>query len=245
MAKAPRAPEDIFEAFTADYTAVFGADLESIVLYGSAARGEYLQNVSDINFLILLSDTGMDRLAAAMPLVIKWRKAMVATPLFLTREYITSSLDVFPIEFLNMQSAYRVVRGRDPLKHLAFDKRLVRLQAERELKAKLLQLRERFMETGGNAKKIAELISISLPAFASIFQAVLFLQDRPACLKLTDLIAASAGTTGLSADLFETLAAVRKKEKKLRDSEAVKLMEAYIGEVKNLAMHIDTFHIKS
>lgn len=244
MVKTPQKPEDIFEQFTADYTAVFGLELESIILYGSAARGEYDQNISDINFLIMLSASGMERISAAMPLVAKWSKARVATPLFLTQEYITSSLDVFPIEFLNMQAAYRVVHGRDPLKHLAFDKRLVRLQAERELKGKLLQLRERFMETGGSAKKITSLISLSLPAFASIFQAVVFLQDKPPGTKMQELLAAAAAATGLDSRLFETLAAVRKKTRKPGDAEALSLMEAYIREVKKLAMHIDTFHTK-
>ncbi len=244
MAKTPKKPEDIFEQFTADYTAAFGDDLESIILYGSAARGEYDPKVSDINFLIMLTQAGMERLATAMPLVTKWSKARVATPLFLTQEYITSSLDVFPIEFLNMQAAYRMVFGRDALKHLAFDKRLVRLQAERELKGKLLQLRERFMETGGSAKKIIALVSLSLPAFASIFQAVVFLQDKPPCTRMQELLDATAAATGLDRDLFENLAAVRKKTRKPNDAEALSLMESYIREVKKLAMHIDTFHTK-
>ena len=244
MAKIPQKPDEIFEAFTADYAAVFGAELESIILYGSAARGEYVEKISDINFMIMLSDAGMDRLAAAMPLVVKWSKVRVDTPLFLTQEYITSSLDVFPIEFLNMQAAYQVVWGRDALKNLAIDKRLVRLQAERELKGKLLQLRERFIETGGSARKITGLISLSLPAFASIFQAVLFLQDKQPSTRMADLLAATASATGLNGELFETLAAVRKKTKKLSDAEALSLMEFYIKEVKKLAIHIDTFHLK-
>jgi len=244
MAKIPQKPGEIFEAFTADYKTVYGPELESIILYGSAARDEYVQNVSDINFMILLSEAGMERLAAAMPLIAKWSKARVATPLFLTKDYITSSLDVFPIEFLNMQAAYQVVWGRDALKHLVFDKRLVRLQAERELKGKLLQLRERFMETGGSAKKITYLIGQSFPAFASIFQAVLFLQDKTPCIRLSDLIAATAAATGLDGALFEQLAAVRNKTEKLKDTSALGLMEAYIKEVKKLSDHIDTFNSK-
>jgi hypothetical protein len=244
MAKAPQTPESIFAAFTADYKNVFGADLESVILYGSAARGEYIHKVSDINFMIVLTEPGMGRLASAMPLVAKWRKSHVATPLFLTQEYIMSSLDVFPIEFLNMQAAYQVVWGRDVLKNLAFDKRLVRLQAERELKAKLLQLQQRFVETGGGAKKITGLISLSLPAFASIFQAVLFLQDKGPYTRMADLLAATAAATGLSSVLFAALTSVRKKTKKLNDSEALSLMESYIKEVKTLAMHIDTFNTK-
>jgi hypothetical protein len=241
MVKTPQTPESIFSAFTADYQKVFGDDLESIILYGSAARGEYVASRSDINFMIVLSDAGIEKLAFAMPLVAKWSKARVATPLFLTKEYITSSMDVFPIEFLNMQAAYQVVWGRDALKHLAFDKRLVRLQVERELKAKLLQLRERFVETGGSARKIIQLIGQSFPAFASIFQAILFLQDKQPHARLADLIVATAGITGLNAELFETLADVRKQTKKLNDAEAIKLMTSYIKEIKTIANQIDAF----
>ncbi len=219
MAKIPHKPEDIFEPFTDDYKAAFGADLESIIFYGSAARGEYVPKISDINFMIMLSPEGMQRLAAAMPLVDRWGKARVATPLFLTQDYIFSSIDVFPIEFLNMKASYRLVWGKDVLKNLEFDKRLVRLQAEREIKAKLLHLRERFVETGGSAKKITQLISMSLPAFFSIFQAVLFLNDQQPRTKMSELLAHASRSSGLNASLFETLAAVRNKTRKLKPDE--------------------------
>jgi predicted nucleotidyltransferase len=241
MTKIPHKPEDIFEPFTDDYRVAFGADLESIILYGSAARGEYVPKISDINFMIMLSPEGMQRLAAAMPLVDRWSKARVATPLFLTQDYIFSSIDVFPIEFLNMKASYRLVWGKDALKNLEFDKRLVRLQAEREIKAKLLHLRERFVETGGSAKKITQLISISLPAFFSIFQAVLFLNDQQPSTKMSELLALASRSSGLNTSLFEMLAAVRNKNRKLKPDEALSLMASYLEEVHRLAMHIDSF----
>jgi predicted nucleotidyltransferase len=147
MAKAPKTPESILEAFTGDCLNIFGSDLESIILYGSSARGEYVAGRSDINFMIVLSSAGIENLSRAMPLAAKWRSSRVSTPLFLSRDYITTSLDTFPIEFLTMKAAYKMVFGQDLLKDLAFDKSFVRLQCERELKAKLLHLRQRFVET--------------------------------------------------------------------------------------------------
>ncbi len=99
MAKTPQTPESIFAAFTADYQKVFAADLESIILYGSAARGEYVAGRSDINFMIVLSDAGIEKLACAMPLVATWRKSRVGTPLFLSKEYITMSMTPSPSNF--------------------------------------------------------------------------------------------------------------------------------------------------
>ena len=184
MAKAPGRPEEIFDAFTNDCKKVFGADLVSIILYGSGARGEYIPKKSDINFMVLLTEAGISSLGKAMPLVASWKKRRVATPLFLTKEYIASSLDTFPIEFLNLKAAYAVVFGQDVLGGLAFDGRLLRIQCEREIKGKLLQLRQHFLETEGSARKIAALISFSLPTFFSIFQAVIFLATSVGCVRV-------------------------------------------------------------
>jgi hypothetical protein len=58
-------------------------------------------------------------------------------PLFLTRSDLSSSLDSYPIEFLNMKNRYRLVYGEDVLQKLSFNPLAVRLQIERELKGKL------------------------------------------------------------------------------------------------------------
>src|SRR5512137_826677 len=106
MSKAPGNPEEIFQTVVKDYQTIFGSDLLSIMLYGSGARGEYIPQKSDINFLILLSDNGINNLSKAFEVVSRWHKSRVSTPLFLTNNYIQASLDVFPIEFLNLKSYY-------------------------------------------------------------------------------------------------------------------------------------------
>ena len=239
MAQAPKTPESIFAAFTADYQKVYGADMESIILYGSAARGEYVAGRSDINFMIVLTDAGIEKLSCTMPLVVTWRKSRVSTPLFLSKDYITMSLDTFPIEFLTMKAAYKVVFGQDLLKDLTFEKSFVRLQCERELKGKLLQLRQRFIETEGAAKQISALISLSLPAFLSLFQSILYLKDLPQAASRSALLTEISRATGIDLQVFTELAAVRDGAKKIKDAEALKLMNAYIHEIKIITNHID------
>ena len=84
MAKIPNRPEEIFDEFKGEYVSLFGDDLLAIILYGSGARGEYIPKKSDINFLIVLTDDGMERLGDATGLVGKWEKRSVPVPLFLT-----------------------------------------------------------------------------------------------------------------------------------------------------------------
>ena len=42
MAKIPHDPKEIFDELTKDYQAVYGKDLVAILLYGSAASGNYI-----------------------------------------------------------------------------------------------------------------------------------------------------------------------------------------------------------
>ena len=142
MSKIPKRPEEIFGEFTGDYQEIFRDDLKSIILYGSGARGEYIPKKSDLNFLIVLTEAAMARLGEAFPLIRKWRKRRVNIPLFLTEEYINSSLDSFPVEFLNFREGHELVFGKDVLGGLAFDKKSIRLQCERELKVILIGLRQ-------------------------------------------------------------------------------------------------------
>jgi len=245
MSKIPGKPEEIFGDFSHEVKALFGADLISIILYGSAARGEYVPKKSDINFMIVLSENGISRLGEAMALTAKWHKRKVATPLFLTQNYIASSLDTFPIEFLNFKTAYRLIFGEDVLKDLGFDKKFVRLQCERELKGKLLQLRENFLETGGKKQNIEALIRLSLPTFFSIFQAVLFLNDKQPARGINDLLAFMANDLQLDTGLFRKLNEIKRGEKKLAASEAVSLMENYVAEIRKLSISIDGLEVKS
>jgi len=97
MAKIPDSPESIFEEFTQDIQSVYNSDLTSIVLYGSGAKGEYVPKKSDINFLIVLSQKGIENLDKALELIPKWQKRNVAVPLFLTKEYIAITIANTPI----------------------------------------------------------------------------------------------------------------------------------------------------
>ncbi|MFQ6116607.1 MAG: hypothetical protein ACE5NG_21335, partial [bacterium] len=180
MSRIPNSPEEIFEDFSYDFQNVYESDLISIALYGSGAKGEYVPRKSDINFLIVLSQNGIENLDRALNLIPKWRKRNVAVPLFLTKAYIESALDTFPIEFLNMKNHYKMVFGEDVLRDLEIRREHLRLQIERELRGKLIYLREGFLSTGNDRERLKEMLSASVPAFTSIFAALLYLKEERA-----------------------------------------------------------------
>ncbi len=239
MSKVPQKPEDIFAQISADYQHLFSNDLISVILYGSGAKGDYVPKKSDLNFLIVLSENGIQQLAQSFDLIKKWQKRNVAVPLFLTKSYIDSSLDSFPIEFLNIKKAYKVAFGEDVLKELEIPKTFLRLQCEEQIKGKLLHLREEFLRTLGKKRALLDLLNSTIPAFSSIFTAMLLLKDvQPPALK-KEVFRQTADLFDLDQSVFTDVWSVASGEKKMKKEQLVALTEQYIHVIRKCATAVD------
>jgi predicted nucleotidyltransferase len=239
MSKIPREPKELFQDIIDDYKQIFGDELVSIILYGSAASGEYMAGTSDINFMMVLTDKGIDALDRAFDLVKKWKKRKVATPLFLTEDYVRTSLDAFPIEYLNFQNSYQLVYGKDILKGLAFDREFLRLQCEREIKGKLLLLRAAFLETEGRGKHLQHLIGQSIYAFVAIFRGLLHLKGRELPRDRHEVVRQVCETFDMDGALFEKLLDIREKKMKPSSTEVTGLFQAYLKETGKMWKLVD------
>ena len=239
MSKSPKDPREIFPEFIADYQALFGDDLVSIILYGSATGEGYRPGKSDINFMVVLSEKGMERLDLVFEKVKKWRKRNVATPLFLTEGYVETSLDVYPIEYFNFQRDHILVYGKDILKDLAFDNELLRLQCEREIKGKLMLLRDAFINSAGKGRALKELIGRSLLAFIAIFRALLYLKGKDIPRGKREIVKASTEAFDRDGAVFERLLDIREDKIKPDDGEILDLFKNYLKEIRELSKQVD------
>src|SRR5262249_27476928 len=122
-----------------------GERLESVVLYGSAARGDWHEGSSDHNVAVVLTRLDPPALEAVASPVLRWIRTHEPPPRLLTRALIAASLDVFPIEYLDLRSHHLVLHGSDPFAGLEVRTEALRLQCERELREKLLRLGEGYV----------------------------------------------------------------------------------------------------
>ena len=81
------------------------------VLYGSAARGDFVPGRSDINLLLILDSVAPNTLRALGPALAAWRKASPQPPLLIGRAEWARAADTFPIEISDMRTASRLLRG--------------------------------------------------------------------------------------------------------------------------------------
>ena len=126
--------EKQIEEFVSRMKQAAGQNLQSIVLYGSAATGEYQTDFSNLNLLCILRESSFSRLSAIAPVVEWWHRQKNPAPLIMTQEELEHSTDVFSIEFLDMQHHHRVLFGDEVLGPLQIPMHQHRAQLEYELR---------------------------------------------------------------------------------------------------------------
>jgi predicted nucleotidyltransferase len=175
MASLPPKMRRALEDFVRRVAEKAGDNLRSVILYGSAARGEFVLGRSDVNILVLLEEADPDSLQAIAP-VLKAGMRRDLWPVVLSRDDLYRSLDVFPIDWFEMKGTRVVLYGDDPLSSIELEKEDMRKQLEFEARAKLIRLRQAYIRDLGNEKALVSLAFRSLPSFLSLFKAALFLK---------------------------------------------------------------------
>ena len=94
------------------------SNIHSFHLVGSAVIPDYNEKLSDINSVLVLKAMDLRVLAFLAPLGKKYGRKRIAAPLVMTPEYIESSLDAFPVEFLDFKHIHKTVYGHDLLQGL-------------------------------------------------------------------------------------------------------------------------------
>ncbi len=161
-----------------DLRAAHGENLESVVLYGSAAAGDHVELRSDHNLLIVLNRITSDDLRLAQAPMRRWQSLGQPIPVYFTVQELQDAADVFPIEFLQMEKARRVLYGGDPFEFVQISRANLRHQTEYELRTKLIRLRRLYIPASISVKKLSALMSDSLASFAALFRAVLILMEQ-------------------------------------------------------------------
>lgn len=198
------------EQLARDLARTYGDDLASVVLYGSAARGEYVEGVSDLNVLVLLRDTAPATLRRGTELARAWVGEGNPPPLIMGVEEWARSADVFPIELSDIREAHRTLHGADPFAGIQIDPADLRLQCEHELKGKHIQLRERYLFSAGEPEELGAVLRKSLSTFLVLFRAVLRLAGEEGVREPEAVIRRTAERAGFDpAPLLEILRARR------------------------------------
>ena len=144
----------------------------------------------------MVDDPAPTRLRALAPAFAAWRKAASEPPLLISRAEWARASDVFPIEITDMHAGYRMLRGADPLVAARVDRTDLRQALERELRGKLLRLRQGYAAAAGDEKALGQLAAASSGTILVLLRSLLILVGRPVPATPAEVVSEAAALVG-------------------------------------------------
>ena len=218
-------------------------NLQSITVVGSSLTEDFRPDFSDINTVVVLDRQTLAALNAVASLAKPMSRKKISPPLLMTQSYIERSRDVFGVEFLDFQLVHETVTGDDPFAGLEFDKKDVRLQCERELKAMLIRLRHGFIAAAADKKLVRDILISTARVMAPLLRAMLWLKDVDRTARAEVTFVKAAGE--FSVDTNPLVSGVKWRHEKIRlsETEMENTFESVYSVVEQLAGIVDELKV--
>lgn len=220
-----------------------GDNLRSVILYGSAADGEFHPEYSDLNLLCVVRDASFASLSKLAEAVEWWRKQKHHAPLVIAAEELKASAEIFSIEFMDIKQRYRVLFGEDVLQALEVPMKSHLTQLRYELREKLMLLRQHMLLAATNEKQLWEVMLHSLSSFTTLFRHVLIEMGERERKHSRQAVAELAAKMNFEASPFVQLMAVRAGEMDRKQANAPSVASQYLSAIEKVAAAVDTMPV--
>ncbi len=152
--------------------------VHSLYLVGSAVTADFHVKLSDINSVIVVHEFDFGFMRFLGSIGKRHKKEKVAAPLIMTPSAIWHSLDVFPVELLTLKMIHKTVYGTDILGDLDIHLPHLRLQCEREIKTRLVGLRQGYISSLGDRDLLTGVLSQSITGAIPVFRGIIHLLGK-------------------------------------------------------------------
>jgi predicted nucleotidyltransferase len=214
-------------------------NIHSIYIVGSAITDDFDEKSSDINSIFVLKQMDLKFVELIAPFGKKYKKQGIAAPLIMTPEYIQRSLDVFPIEFLNFKMIHETIYGEDILNDIKIDLTNLRHQCEREIKTKLIGLRQGYISSEGDKKIIAENIISYITGYIPLFRSIILLMGKEPPVKKHEVLKDLSVYTGINTNILMKVFDMKRSTLKLSKNEMDAVFEEYYKTTEEISKKID------
>jgi hypothetical protein len=210
------------------------------VLFGSAARGEYLAGWSDINVLLVADQVTPESLRSLREPLSRWRESAETLPLLFATPEWQRCADAYPLEIAEMRTGYRVLRGTDPLNGMEVRPADLRAALEREFRGKLMRLRQGYALFASGSEELTEFVRSSASSVLLLCRGLLLLADKPVPRDAPAVVAAAGDRAGFVPDATTRIIAARTDPAwRCAEEDA----QGYLAAVEAAARFVDHFQI--
>ncbi len=184
---------------------------ESVVLYGSAARGDWIPDRSDVNVLLVVDDPSPASLRRLAKPIADWHERGLVPPLLIGRAEWESAADTFPVELTDMKLAHRVLRGADPVTGVDVDPADLRRALETDLRGRLVRLRQAYVRFGDSAAALGGFAAASISSVIVLLRCTAVLLGRSPGNTAAEVVAVLGPELGPDAPVITELAPHRRE----------------------------------
>lgn len=233
------------EEFVGKLKEVYGENLVSVTLYGSAVTQDFSKTSSDYNIIIVLNEITPFELEKGANIIRKWIKAGNSMPLFFDTKHIETSVDVFPIEFYDIRQNRKILFGKDPFENIEIENTNLRHQCESELKGKILQLQSGFVQVSNKEKEVGKLMVRTLSPFFATFKGIIRLSGAEPKPRKREQIEQLAKVADINPNIFLELLDIKDGTSILPRTGLTEKFEDYLTQLKLIANFVDQFNTKT
>jgi len=234
---------DSVKDFADRLSTALGDNLQSITVVGSSLTEDFRAGQSDINTVLVLGGQTLASLNAVASLAKPMSRKKISPPLLMTQSYIERSQDVFGVEFLDFQLAHETIMGDDPFASLKFDKKDVRLQCERELKATLIRLRQGYIAAAANKKLVRDILISTAKSMATLLRAMLWLKDTDRTARAVATFSSAADEFSIDTNPLTSANKWRHEKVRLSETEMENTFESVYSVIDQLADIVDKLKV--
>jgi hypothetical protein len=219
-------------------------DFIAAYLTGSVLNQGFDIHQSRINVLVVsrsLGSTQFEALAKAIPASVKSGPRF--EPLFMSQSNIEKSLDSFPIEWLEIQERRLLLEGEDVVDRLQISHTDLRLQCERELRGKFIQLRQTYILHHAKPADLDQALAAAASGFAALFRTLLRLRGEIVPSTAGQVIERVADVFGLDAQGLLAAHLARYAGRKRSSEEALGQYRVFLAEIERLTAAIDQLRV--
>jgi hypothetical protein len=234
-----RIAEDKINEFVTRIREAAKTNLISVIVFGSAAAGDFHPEFSNLNLFCVVRDSSFAALQTLAPVAKWWDKQKQPPPLFMTRNEIERSADVFSIELTDMKQHHRLVYGEDVLKDLTIPANLHRMQVEYEFREKLSLLRQHLLLATGNDERMWELLTRSVSSFVTLFRHAIMVQGHNPPAGKREVVHALARQLAFDASGVLHVLDVREGKANRRKFDVADVFARYLRAVEEVTASVD------
>jgi hypothetical protein len=225
--------------------------IDSLYVVGSAATPDFHEKHSNINSIVVLNEFDFEFMRFLGRLGKTHKKQGIAAPLIMTPLSINRSLDVFPVEFLDIRLIHKTVYGKDIFSAVEIDPACLRIQCEREIKTRLIGLRQGYIASHGDKDLLADLLARSITGCLPVLRGIVFLAGKEPPIGRGDTVRMLATVTEgycrksgicIRTEVLEKVLALKHRQVSLPLDELHRITEEYYNVLEITGRFIDEFN---